>query len=40
VLQDFLKLLQDAQSSSSGYGAAGTAAASNSLSALLVNYQT
>jgi hypothetical protein len=36
VLQDFLKSLQDAQSSS--YGANGTATASSSLSALF-NYQ-
>jgi hypothetical protein len=37
VLQDFLKLLQDAQSSS--YGANGTATASSSSVSALFNYQ-
>jgi hypothetical protein len=39
-VQDFLKLLQDAQSSGAGYSAAGTTAASTALNSLLVNYQT
>ncbi|MGA9332591.1 MAG: hypothetical protein WBV83_26320, partial [Bradyrhizobium sp.] len=37
VLQDFLKLLQDAQSLS--YGANGATAASSSLASTLINYQ-
>jgi hypothetical protein len=37
ALQDFLKLLQDAQASS--YSANGTAAASSSLASTLINYQ-
>jgi hypothetical protein len=38
ILKDFLKLLQDSQSSGATYGSSGSA--STSLSALLVNYQT
>jgi hypothetical protein len=38
-MKDFLKLLQDSQSSASTYGASGTSSASASISALLVNYQ-
>jgi len=39
-LKDFLKLLQDSQSSASTYGASGTSSASAaSINALLVNYQ-
>ncbi len=38
ILKDFLKLLQESQSSATTYGASGSTSAS--LSALLVNYQT
>jgi hypothetical protein len=39
ILNDFLKLLQDAQSTASGYGARGNSSATaTSKSAQLINY--